>query len=103
MHRLALFSFALVAMNTVCAEDWPQFRGLSELNCSGVSTSTAPLPSQFSSTEHVKWSAKLGNGIGSPVVAAGRIFTSAMVDPRTIGLYAFDASSGKQLWTSCPP
>jgi len=95
MHRLALLSLALLAMNTVSAEDWPQFRGP---NCSGVSTSAAPLPAQFSSTEHVKWSAKLGDGIGSPVVASGRIFTSAMVDPQTIGLYAFDAASGNQLW-----
>lgn len=95
MHRLALLSFALLTMNPLQAEDWPQFRGP---NCSGVSTSEAPLPAQFSSTERVKWSATLGDGIGSPVVAAGRIFTSAMVDRQTIGLYAFDAATGNQLW-----
>lgn len=77
------------------AEDWPQFRGP---NCSGVSETSAPLPARFSSTEHVKWSAKLGDGIGSPVVASGRVFTSAMIDDQTIGLFAFDSVTGEQLW-----
>ncbi len=77
------------------ADDWPQFRGP---NCSGVSASTAPLPEKFSSTDRVRWSAQLGDGIGCPIVAAGRVFTSAMVDESTVGLYAFDAVSGKQLW-----
>ena len=95
MHRAALLCYVLLALTPVSAEDWPQFRGP---NCSGVSQSEAPLPVQFSSTEHVKWSAKLGDGIGSPVVVSGRVFTSAMVDSQTIGLYAFDAASGDQLW-----
>ena len=77
------------------AEDWPQFRGP---NCSGISTSTKPLPTTFSATENVKWSAKLGDGIGSPVVAAGRVFVSEMVDDKTVALAAFDAASGKALW-----
>ena len=77
------------------ADDWPQFRGP---NCSGISTATAPLPVEFSATDGVTWSADLGDGIGSPVVAAGRIFTSAMIDEQTVGLYAFDVKTGKQLW-----
>jgi hypothetical protein len=48
------------------AEDWPQFRGP---NCSGVSASIKPLPTTFSDKEHVRWSADLGEGIASPVVA----------------------------------
>lgn len=80
---------------TVTADDWPQFRGP---NCSGISTETAPLPATFSATEGVTWSAKLGDGIGSPVVAAGRVFTSAMIDSQTVGLYAFDIRTGRQIW-----
>jgi len=59
----------------VAAEDWPQFRGP---NCSRISVSKNPLPTKFSATENVRWSAKLGDGIGSRVVAAGRIFASSM-------------------------
>jgi outer membrane protein assembly factor BamB len=80
---------------TASAEDWPQFRGP---NCSGISTSTMSLPTQFSATQNVAWSVELGDGIGCPVVAAGRVFVSAMVDEQTVGLYAFDAESGERLW-----
>jgi outer membrane protein assembly factor BamB len=48
--------------------------------------------------KNVRWSEKLGEGIGCPVVAAGRVFTSAMIDHETMGLYGFDAATGKQLW-----
>ncbi|RLS42764.1 MAG: serine/threonine protein kinase [Planctomycetota bacterium] len=95
MNRLAFVSCVLFATASLSAEDWPQFRGP---NCSGVSKTTAALPAEFSDTEHVKWVAKLGDGIGSPSIAAGRIFTSAMVDSKTIGLYGFDIKTGEQLW-----
>lgn len=92
----ALFAFGLLACLTDCqAEDWPQFRGP---NCSGISTGGKPLPVKFSADENVRWTAKLGDGIGSPVVAAGRVFTSAMVDESTVGLFAYSAQTGKQLW-----
>ena len=95
MTRIALIGLVVLAVSPVSAEDWPQFRGP---NCAGVSTTKAPLPIHFSDTDHVKWSAKLGDGIGCPVVASGRVFTSAMIDDQTVGLLAFDAASGKQLW-----
>lgn len=79
----------------VAGDDWPQFRGP---NCSGLATLSLPLPEAFSSTENVKWSAPLGDGIGSPVVAGGRVFVSTMVDATTVGLAAFDAASGEPLW-----
>lgn len=86
----------LASAQILLAEDWPQFRGI---NCSGISTATNPLPTTFSNKEGVKWSAELGDGIGSPVVAAGRVFISAMEDENeTIALFAFDAATGKQLW-----
>lgn len=77
------------------AEDWPQFRGP---NCRGVSSSTQPLPTTFSDQENVRWSIELGDGIGSPVVAAGRVFISAMDGDAAICLVALDAASGKLLW-----
>ncbi len=81
------------------AEDWPQFRGP---NCTGISPSKKPLPVKFSPTKNVRWSAELGDGVGSPVVVAGRVFTTAMSDlkgkePKLI-VSAFDAETGKKLW-----
>jgi outer membrane protein assembly factor BamB len=88
-------ALALLCVSVTAAEDWPQFRGP---NCTGVSNSSQALPVEFSDSKNVAWSAKLGDGIGSPVVAAGRVFTSAMIDSHTVALYAFDAATGKELW-----
>lgn len=76
-------------------EDWPQFRGP---NCTGISTSKLPLPTTFSETENLKWKAPLGDGVGSPSIAAGRVFISSMSGDAEVALTAFDAKSGKQLW-----
>ncbi|TWT60777.1 outer membrane protein assembly factor BamB family protein [Rubinisphaera italica] len=95
MIRIIVFCIGVTAVASAFAEDWPQFRGP---NCTGISTAAAPLPVDFSETEGVTWTAKLGDGIGCPVVAAGRVFTSAMVDDETVGLFAFDAATGDELW-----
>lgn len=80
---------------TVRGEGWPQFRGP---NCSGISTAKSSLPTTFSATENVRWSATLGDGIGSPVVAASRVFVSAMTASETVSLLAFDVQTGHKLW-----
>lgn len=85
----------LLAATVVLAEDWPQFRGP---NSTGIATAGKPLPATFSATENVRWSATVGDGIGSPVVAAGRVFISGMTAERTVSLFAFELASGKQLW-----
>jgi outer membrane protein assembly factor BamB len=85
----------LVLHSVAWADDWPQFRGP---NCSGISRESQPLPVEFSDSVGVRWSADVGEGIGSPVVAAGRAFVSGMIDPQTVALMAFDAATGKPLW-----
>jgi outer membrane protein assembly factor BamB len=77
------------------ADDWPQFRGP---NCAGISTGTKPLPVKFSATENVRWSAKVGDGVGGSVIAAGKVFVSGMTAAETVSLFAFDAVTGKKLW-----
>lgn len=80
------------------AEDWPQFRGP---NCTGISPSVKRLPLHFSSTMKVRWSVAVGDGIGSPTVADGRVFTTAMVgkaENQKLVVFCFDAVTGKQLW-----
>ncbi|MCE9606285.1 MAG: PQQ-binding-like beta-propeller repeat protein [Planctomycetia bacterium] len=91
---LVLFAPKLSTMPAV-AEDWPQFRGP---NCSGISTSKLPLPATFSATENLKWTAPLGDGVGSPTIAAGRVFISSMTGPNEVALTAFDGKSGAKLW-----
>lgn len=100
MIRTITLGVLTVCTIAVQAEDWQQFRGP---NCTGVSSETLPLPTKFSATENVTWSVKLGDGIGSPVVVAGRVFTSAMIDETTIGLFAFDAATGNELWKRAWP
>jgi outer membrane protein assembly factor BamB len=98
MRRLAALVSTLAvlaAARPTSAEDWPQFRGP---NCSGISKGAKPLPVIFSKTENHRWTAKVGEGVGGAVIAAGRLFVSGMTDKETVSLFAFDAGSGEKLW-----
>ena len=77
------------------ADNWTQFRGD---NASGVTQSSASLPAEFSDKENVRWSAKLGEGIGSPVVSNGRVIATSMSGPQTFKIFCLDAASGKPIW-----
>lgn len=77
------------------AEDWPQFRGP---NCSGISRTTAKLPVDFSATQNAAWSADVGDGVGCPIVAAGRTFVLGMTGEQQLTLFAHDAQTGAPLW-----
>ncbi len=102
------------------AEDnWPRFRGP---NANGVAPDHAGLPTQWTTTENVKWVAEVpGWGWSSPIVWGGRVFlTSVVADQKNItpskGLYqgegvrapakgihhwlvhCFDLETGKELW-----
>ncbi|MEZ5384049.1 MAG: PQQ-binding-like beta-propeller repeat protein [Prosthecobacter sp.] len=94
MHRpiLAVLSFAVALQ----AEDWAQFRGA---NGSGVSSSKG-IPQEFSEDKNIAWKVKIGDGIGSPIIKNGRVFTTAMLGDQKLGVFSFDATSGKQLWQS---
>jgi outer membrane protein assembly factor BamB len=92
---LSLASVAALFTAAAIADDWPQFRGP---NCTGISQTKKSLPTEFSDTKNVRWSNDVGDGVGCPVVAAGRVFVSGMVSENKVGLFAFDAASGKELW-----
>jgi outer membrane protein assembly factor BamB len=96
MSRFALSLFVVFALAVeLIADDWPQFRGP---NASGVSADKKPLPAEFSQEENLRWSAKLGDGISSPIVVGGQVFATAMTGDAKFGVLAFDAASGKELW-----
>ncbi len=98
-------SIALLAMWGMCqgaqelsAEDWPQWRGF---NCTGVATSNKSLPVEFSPTKNVRWSAEVGDGIGSPTIVGGRLFTTAMRGEKPgnkFVVYCFEAATGEKQW-----
>lgn len=89
------FLFMAAGMVNCRAEDWPQFRGH---NASGVSTSKLSLPTEFSFEKNVAWSAKLGDGIGSPIIHGGKCYSTAMTGDEQLSVFCFESSSGKQLW-----
>lgn len=99
MNTVLAMAIAFTGAGTAHGEDWPQFRGA---NCTGLSASKQPLPVEFSPTKNVAWSAELGDSIGSPAVAAGRVFSTAFVGKKggdgKLVVYCFDAASGKKLW-----
>jgi len=77
------------------ADDWRQFRGP---NASGVAGGAYPVPVEFSQTDKVKWSAKLGDGVASPIVVGGQAFVTAMVGEQKFGVFCFEAATGKSVW-----
>ena len=98
---LLLIAAGLVPVSAQ-GEDWPQWRGP---NSAGVSTSKKSLPTKFSATENVLWSAEIGDGISSACVASGRVFATAMQpekpDDKALTkfvVFCFDAASGEKLW-----
>ncbi|MFM8223955.1 MAG: hypothetical protein ACKOJF_34065, partial [Planctomycetaceae bacterium] len=83
----------------VHGDDWPQFRGP---NSVGVTADKSPLPVEFAPGKNIAWVHEVGEGIGSPVVAAGRVFTTAMHSPTgespRFVVSAFEERSGQPLW-----
>ena len=92
-------AFALV-LPLLLAADWTRFRGP---NGSGA-IEDAAVPTTWSKTENVLWTAPLPGGHSSPIVVKGRVFlqsTSADGNART--LHALDAATGKPVWTKTLP
>jgi outer membrane protein assembly factor BamB len=90
---ICLLILAIVSRSA--AEDWPQFRGI---NASGVSTSSNKLPTEFSFEQNWKWSVKIGEGIGCPIVANGKVVATAMTADQIFSIFGFDTATGKKLW-----
>lgn len=96
MKQLGLFVALLLTVSPALAGDWPQWRGPSF----NGSTAEKNLPSDWSPTRNVVWSAELsGAAASTPVVAGDRVFLSG-ADPRRDQLeaMAFDRATGKRLW-----
>jgi outer membrane protein assembly factor BamB len=92
--RLTLAIISLTV--SLHADSWPQWRGP---NQDGSTTATG-LPTQFSLTDGVKWSAPLpSSAASSPVVVGNKVFVSAIdvAAEKLLGI-AIDAETGRELW-----
>jgi outer membrane protein assembly factor BamB len=92
---IAAVGLVAMAAGPLAADDWPQFRGP---NASGVASTDHPLPTEFSMTDKVRWKAELGDGVASPVVSGGKVFTTAMTGDEQFAVFCFDFESGSELW-----
>lgn len=94
-HSVVL-TLVLAAASTVRASEWPQWRGP---HFNG-STEEKNLPSDWTTTENVAWTAELpGCAASTPIVCNGRVFLSGLdVADDTLQATCFDRSTGKVLW-----
>jgi outer membrane protein assembly factor BamB len=96
--KLKIFSVALLVAATVCAADWPQWRGPNrDGRIDGVS-----LPATWPKTLKEEWKVTVGTGHSTPVVVNDRVYVFARQGEEEV-LSCLDASTGKQLWRSSVP
>jgi outer membrane protein assembly factor BamB len=94
LFALLIFSLALTS---VAAEDWTQFRGP---NGTGVSVSTG-LPTEFGPDKNVVWMTPVPPGHSSPVLTRNKIFLTAHTNEKEnhrLMVICLDRQTGKPLW-----
>jgi outer membrane protein assembly factor BamB len=97
-HRFLKFAAVLAAfaggIGFTSAEDWPQWRGPL---ANGYLPAKNWTPEKLPATPNTLWKVGLGDGVGSPVVAGGRVFILEQPGEHEV-LRAFEAATGKDLW-----
>jgi outer membrane protein assembly factor BamB len=93
MRTLSLLAIALFLSFTLAA-DWPRWRGPDN---SGYVPAGEAVPTKLPSKPKLLWEVKLGEGIGSPVVAVGRVFCLDNRNDKEV-LCAYDLASGSEIW-----
>ncbi len=88
--------FVFLGSSIACAGNWPHWRGP---NFDG-STDEKNLPSAWSRTEGIAWSADLpGSSAATPIIWGDRVFISGIDESRDmLEAMCFDRTNGKLLW-----
>ena len=96
MKYRTILALILLAASPARAGNWPQWRG----PYFNGSTDEENLPSEWSQTENVAWSADLpGAAAATPIVWEDRVFLSGVdSDNDTLQATCFDRANGKLLW-----
>lgn len=84
----------LCAAASVCAEDWPHWRGLT---FNGISTEKNWNADWSAEAPRQAWTVRVGKGYSSFAVANGRVYTQGNTSNQD-SMFCFDADSGRQLW-----
>lgn len=92
-------SAALLCNGRLGAADWPQFLGPAR---NGVSPETFAEPVWPKPAPAILWRASIGSGFSGPVVSAGKVVAFHRRGDKEI-VEAFDARTGKHLWSSDYP
>jgi outer membrane protein assembly factor BamB len=88
-----------VAAAPVLAGDWPQWRGPNQNDITTDSSGWAP-----GTTPAKLWTAKVGPGSTSPIIAAGKVYTMGwQPGSSTDAVFCFDAKTGNELWKQSYP
>ena len=85
----------LVAGPFASAADWPRWRGPA---VTGHVPDGAAVPKTLPKEPKVLWRLPMGDGLGSPVVAAGRVFCLDHQEGKEV-VRAVQADTGKPLWS----
>lgn len=101
---------ALCSFPSAMASDWTRFRGP---NGTGVSPDTAPVPTEWSDTKHLKWKLDLpGPGLSSPIVVGDKVFVTCwsgyalsreslgQMDRLKRHLICVNRHTGKEMWSA---
>lgn len=95
-HPPMIIPSILLLISSVCAEDWPQWRGP---RADGTSTATT-LPMEWGVEKNILWKSEIpGEGHSSPIIFGNRVFlTTATGDGHDRNLVCLDAETGALLW-----
>jgi len=102
MLHLKRASFSLVCLlsfaGTICAEDWPQWRGV---NRDGVWHETGMVQKFATPQLTPKWSVPVGTGYCGPTVANGHVYVMDRVTRpvESERVHCFDEQTGQTIWS----
>ena len=94
-RALAVLSLALALTLTLRAGDWPHWRGP---NRTGITDEASGWTGDAWLADKPAWTAKVGEGASSPIVAGDRVFTLGWEDGKDT-LRCLSAKDGKPLWS----
>src|ERR1043165_39115 len=92
---LASLGFASFSSSPVAAADWAQWRGPGR---DGHLPAGQEFPQKLPADPLVAWRIKVGDGLSSPVTAAGRVFYLDNVDGKET-VHAINDKTGQSIWS----